>query len=311
MNTIKNKQKALQRTSWISVWGNLFLSALKIVVGLLAGSLSTLSDGMDSATDVLTSVIILITSFLVSHPPNSKYVYGREKAENMASTILSFVILFMGIQLFITAIGKLLHPRELAMPSFLALWAVIVSIVGKLLLSWYQFRQGRRLGSSMLQANAVNMRNDVILSAGVLVGLLCTHVFHLPVLDPIVAMLVSLFIVWSAIGIFRSANLVLMDGMKNTKVYHDIIRSVEKVPGAENPHRIRTGYVGNRYNIVLDIEVDGNLTLTEAHRVATEVETSIKQQIENVYDIVVHVEPKGNTNDNEQFGVNKRILTES
>jgi cation diffusion facilitator family transporter len=306
---MKDRKKILLRTSWISVLGNMFLSLLKIIVGGLSGSLAVLSDGLDSASDVVTSLIILITTPIITRPPNSKYVYGREKAENMASTILSFVIFFMGCQIFITSVGKIIHHevRELAP---IAIWATVISIIGKLLLSLYQFHQGKRVDSSMLKANAINMRNDVIISAGVLLGLGFTFVLKQPILDPIIASLIGLYIIYSAIGIFRDANLVLMDGVSDTSIYEKIIQAVEVVPGASNPHRIRSRQIGNRYTVVLDIEADGAISLTDAHHIAQEVEESIKRMVENVYDIVVHVEPEGNTHCEEKYGISKKNLGE-
>jgi len=295
-------------TSWVSVVGNALLSVLKIVVGIISGSLAVLSDGLDSASDVFTSLVILVVTPIIGRPPNSKFVYGHEKAENIASTVLAFVIFFMGGQIFITSIGKIIHPEAAELPSMIAIWVTVISIAGKLLLALYQFRQGKRVNSSMLKANAVNMRNDVIISAGVLLGLGFTFVFKLPVLDPIIALLISVYILYSAIGIFRDANLVLMDGMPDTTVYKEIISAVEKVPGAYNPHRIRSGRTGNLYNIVLDIEVDSNLLLTEAHQIAQKVEDAIKESVDNIYDIVVHVEPKGAKHCEEKFGVNKDNL---
>lgn len=303
-----DRKKILLRTSWISIIGNALLSLLKIIVGLLSGSMAVLSDGIDSASDVVTSIIILLTSTIVSRPPNSKYVYGREKAENVASTILSFVIFFMGCQILINSLEKIIYGGATELPSMLAIWVTLISIVGKLLLAWYQFHQGKRTGSSMLKANAINMRNDVIISGGVLVGLACTFLFHLPILDPIIASLIGLYIIWSAFGIFREANVVLMDGVADTSVYEKIIRAVEAVPGASNPHRIRSSQVGNRYNIVLDIEVDGNLTLKQAHQIAQEVEESIQRNVKNVYDIVVHVEPAGDKHCEEKYGINPKNL---
>jgi cation diffusion facilitator family transporter len=296
------------RTSWISVFGNAVLSLLKIVIGIFSGSLAVLSDGLDSASDVFTSLVILIATPIISRPPNSKFVYGQEKAENVASTILSFVIFFMGCQIFITSVDRIIH-REVAELSTIAIWATVISIVGKLLLALYQFRQGQRVGSSMLKANAVNMRNDVIISSGVLLGLVFTFVLKMPIIDPVIASLISVYIVYSAIGIFKDANLVLMDGVKDTSVYKKIIEAVEKVPGACNPHRIRSRHIGNMYTIVLDVEADGNLLLTEAHRIAQAVEDSIKHSVEGVYDIVVHVEPCGDTHCEEKFGVNKDNLS--
>ena len=304
-----DRKKILLRTSWISVIGNIILSLLKVIVGVVSGSMAVLSDGLDSASDVVTSIVILFTSSIISRPPNANYVYGREKAENVASTILSFVIFFMGCQIVVAAAGQIISGKAQELPSMLAIWVTVVSIVGKLLLAWYQFHQGRRAESSMLKANAINMRNDVIISGGVLVGLGCTFMLNIPILDPIIAGLIGIYIICSAVGIFRDANVVLMDGISDTSIYNKIIEAVERVPGAYNPHRIRSSQIGNMYNVVLDIEADGEQSLTEVHQIAQNVENSIKESIENIYDIVVHVEPKGNKHCAEKFGINKDILT--
>jgi cation diffusion facilitator family transporter len=305
-----DKKKILLHTSRISVIGNALLSLLKVVIGIISGSMAVLSDGLDSASDVVTSTVMLFTCSIISRPPNSRYVYGREKAENVASTILSFVIFFVGCQIIVTSTEQIVWQKAKELPSMPAIWVTIVSIAGKLLLSWYQFHQGKRVGSPMLKANAVNMRNDVIISVGVLIGLACTFLLNIPVLDPVVAGMIGIYIVWSAIGIFRDANLVLMDGISDTSVYHRIIEAAESVPGAFNPHRIRLQQIGNMYNIVLDIEVDGGLSLTEAHQLAQDVENSISNCIENIYDIVVHVEPVGTLHRAEKYGISKDKLTE-
>ncbi|MDL2223332.1 cation diffusion facilitator family transporter [Bacteroidales bacterium OttesenSCG-928-M11] len=305
---MEKRKKILLRTSWISVIGNALLSLLKIIVGVIAGSMSVLSDGIDSASDVITSIIILLTSTIITRPPNSKYAYGRQKAENMASTILSFVIFFMGCQIFITSLDKIISKEVGEVPSMLAIWVTLFSIIGKLFLAWYQFRQGRKIDSSMLKANAINMKNDVIISGGVLIGVGCTIFLNLPIIDAILAALIGLYIVYSALSIFKEANVALMDGVSDTTIYEKIIQAVEKVPNVYNPHRIRTSQIGNMYNIVLDIEVDGNLSLNEAHEIAQNVEGSIKESIKNVYDIVVHIEPKGAKHCIEKFGINKENL---
>ena len=305
-----DRKKILLRTSWISVIGNAALSLMKVIAGFISGSMAVLSDGLDSASDVVTSVIILFTSSFISRPPNSKYVYGREKAENIASTILSFVIFFMGCQIVVAAGKQIFFEEARELPSSLAIWVTVVSIAGKLLLSWYQFHQGKRAGSSMLKANAINMRNDVIISGGVLVGLVCTFILNIPILDPIIAGLIGLYIICTAIGIFRDANVVLMDGINDTSIYNKIIEAAESVPEAFNPHRIRSSQIGNMYNIVLDIEVEGQLTITEAHRISQDVEDCIKSRVDNIYDIVVHVEPKGNKHCEEKYGISKEVLSE-
>jgi cation diffusion facilitator family transporter len=305
MQNMETREKILIRTSWAGVIGNAVLSLLKIVTGIIAGSMAVLSDGIDSATDVAISLVTLFTAIIVSRPPNSKYVYGDEKADNVATKILSFIIFFAGLQMFISTGKSLFYPETKELPSLFAIYVTGISIVGKLLLAYYQTKQGKKVNSSMLIANGKNMRNDVLISTGVLVGLFFTFVLNLPVLDTVTGLLISIYIIKSAIDIFMEANVILMDGVKDPSVYRKIFDAVDAVPGACNPHRVRSRQTGNLYMIELDIEVDGTLTLSEAHRIAQAVEQSIKNAVENVYDIFLHVEPKGEIHSKEGFGLNR------
>lgn len=303
-----SREKILIRTSWISTIGNAILSISKVIVGLWAGSLAVVGDGIDSATDVVISIVMIFTARIVGRPPSKKYVFGYEKAEGIATKILSLVIFYAGMQMLFSSAGSVFSDETKELPSSIAVYVTLFSIVGKLLLALYQYKQGKRIGSSLLTANAVNMRNDVIISCGVLIGLIFTFVFQLPVLDAITGLVISAFIIKSSIGIFMDSNVELMDGVKDVNVYNQIFEAVEKVPGAGNPHRVRSRMIGNLYMITLDIEVDPQMTITQAHEVADSVENSIKASIDNVYDILVHVEPAGKCQSGEKFGVDKEMV---
>jgi cation diffusion facilitator family transporter len=303
-----SKENILIKTSWISTIGNTLLSVSKIIIGLLSGSLAVLSDGIDSATDVVISVVMVFTARIMNRPPSWKYVYGYEKAESIATKILSFVIFYAGIQMLISSVHKIFSSALRELPDTSAIYVTVFSIFGKLGLAFYQYRQGRKINSSMLIANARNMRNDVIISISVLLGLLFTFVLRLPVLDSVTGLIVSLFIIRSSVCIFMESNVELMDGVKDISVYNKIFEAVDKVPGATNPHRVRSRLIGNLYMIHLDVEADGNISLNEAHSIADAVEKNIKDSVENVYDIVVHIEPSGKHHPMEKFGINKDMM---
>ena len=282
-----SREKILIKTSWISTIGNAVLSASKIVIGLWAGSLAVLGDGIDSATDVVISIVMIFTARVISRPPSKKYVFGYEKAEG---------------------IGSIFSNETKEIPSPIAIYVTLFSIAGKLLLASYQYKQGKKINSSLLTANAVNMRNDVVISFGVLLGLIFTFIFKLPILDSITGLIISLFIIKSSVNIFIDSNVELMDGVKDVNVYNKIFKAVEQVPGAGNPHRVRSRMIGNLYLITLDIEVDPQITITQAHEIADSVEKSIKGSIDNVYDILVHVEPAGKCQTDERFGIDKGMV---
>lgn len=303
-----SREKILIRTSWISTIGNAVLSVSKIIVGLLAGSLAVLGDGIDSATDVIISVVMIFTARIMSRPPSKKYVFGYEKAESIATKILSLVIFYAGMQMLLSSVESIFSDEAKEIPSAIAIYVTVFSIVGKFLLALYQYKQGKKISSSMLTANAVNMRNDVVISSGVLLGLIFTFIFKLPILDSITGLIISLFIIKSSVGIFMDSNVELMDGVKDVNIYNKIFEAVEKVSGAGNPHRVRSRMIGNLYNITLDIEVDPQMTLMQAHEIADAVEKSIENSIDNVYDILVHVEPAGKCQTDEKFGIDKGMV---
>lgn len=303
-----SRQKTLSTASIVSAIGNAILAISKIVIGLLAGSLSVLGDGIDSATDVLISLVMIATSRIINRPPDKKYVFGYEKAESIATKLLSFVIFYAGLQMLISSITNVFSPEERELPEVWAIYVTLFSILGKLALAWYQYRKGKQINSSLLKANAINMRNDVIISVGVLLGLAFTFIFNLPILDVITGLLISLYIIKSAIDIFMESNVELMDGVKDENVYKKIFEAVDKVYGASNAHRVRSRQIGGMYMINLDIEADGNITLNEAHNIAEAIEKNIRETIENVYDIVIHVEPKGHCMKNEKFGLDRKQL---
>lgn len=301
------KDRVLIRTSWISTIGNTLLSAAKIIVGILSGSLAVVSDGIDSATDVVISIVMIFTARIVSKPPSPQYAYGYEKAEGIATKVLSLVIFYAGVQMLVSAVESLFSGETKELPGVIAVYVTVFSIIGKLGLSVYQYQQGKRVGSSLLIANAKNMQNDVIISVGVLAGLFFTFILKMPILDAVTGLIISLFIIKTSIGIFMDSNVDLMDGVKDVSVYNKIFEAVEKIPGASDPHRVRSRQIGNMYMIALDIEADGDISLNEAHNIAEAVEKSIKENIENVYDIIVHVEPKGTHRSGEKYGVNEKL----
>ncbi len=246
--------------------------------------------------------MMIVAARVMGRRPNKKYVYGYAKAESIATKILSMLIFFAGAEMLISAVEHLFSHEERVMPGAVAIYVTVFSIVCKLLLSLYQTRVGKRTGSSMLVANGVNMRNDMIISLSVLAGLFFSFILDMPVLDSVTALLVSLFIIRSAIRIFMDSNVELMDGVKDVSVYQKIFDAISKVDGISNPHRVRSRSIGGKYMITLDVEADGDMTLNQAHALSNQIERNIRESIPEVYDIVVHIEPFG-THPEDVFGV--------
>ncbi|HOT61507.1 MAG TPA: cation diffusion facilitator family transporter [Treponemataceae bacterium] len=290
----------------IALVGNAALAVSKLAVGAIGGSLAVLGDGIDSSTDVAIAAMTLAVAFVIDRPGDKGHPWGHHKAETVATIALAFVVMLAGFQLAASAVHRLLSPEGASLPGAEALVVTVASIAGKLLLALSQRVIGKRAGSAMILANAKNMTNDVVISASVLAGLAASIAFKLPFLDPAIALAVGAWVMKSAVGIFMDLNAELMDGNANDDLYKSLFDAVRSVPGAGNPHRARIRKMASVLDIDLDIEVDGKLSVREAHEIAGEVERAIRRSINDVYDIMVHVEPAGRGEHGEQYGLTAR-----
>jgi cation diffusion facilitator family transporter len=299
---MEERSSLLRKASILALVGNALLAVAKLIVGFLSGSLAVVGDGIDSSTDVVIAIVALFTARIVDKPGDREHPYGHSRAETVATTVLAFIVFFAGSQLLVRTAGALIANEAAELPSTIAIFVTLVSIVGKLLLSWSQFHYGRKAGSSMLIANGKNMRGDVVISVSVLVGLGFTFILRLPIVDRVTALLVSLWIIKVAAGIFREANMELMDGSDDQGSYGEVFAAVSSVPGAGNPHRTRVRRLGSLLVVDLDIEVEPTLSIASAHDIAVAVERAIKTALPEVYDVIVHIEPRGNA-EVERFGL--------
>jgi cation diffusion facilitator family transporter len=304
-----DRSSIIRTASLTALIGNLILASAKIAAGIAADSLAVLGDGIDSSMDVLISVMTLVVSSVIAMPADKNHPWGHGRAETVATAILSLILFFAGAQLILSSALRLFDAlflrtgsAEPEVPGPAALVVTVVSIAGKVLLAWSQYLFGKKAGSAMLKANAKNMAGDVITSAGVLAGLGCALVFKLGVIDLVTAILVGLWILKNSVGIFLSANAELMDGAAADESYRELFDAVRSVPEAGNPHRTRMRHIAGFWDIDIDIEVDPALTIAEAHAIACRVEEAVKNRIDGVFDIMVHVEPAGNIQ-NEGYGL--------
>ena len=301
------KAKIIKIASLTALFGNIILAVLKIGAGIFSGSLAVLGDGIDSSVDVAIAGMSLFVARIISRPADENHPWGHGRAETVATYLLSCMLFFAGAQLILSSGRDILFGAEKEVPSLSALIVTIISIAGKLLLAWSQFMFGKKADSPMLKANAKNMSADVLLSAGVLAGLGFSMIFSYGLIDSWAALLVGFWVIKSALGIFMEANTELMDGGSHKVYYRIVFDAVNSVEEAGHPHRVRMRRVAGLWDIDIDIEVPPHKTITEAHTIAKKVECAIKERVENIYDIMVHVEPAGNLED-EGYGLCEESL---
>ncbi|MDR0386901.1 MAG: cation diffusion facilitator family transporter [Treponema sp.] len=306
------KARIIRIASVTALLGNTVLAVVKILAGFEAGSLAVVGDGIDSSVDVLIAVMSLVVARVISRPADREHPWGHGRAETVATVLLSCILFFAGAQLILDSGRNLLQGIRRGVPETPALFATLFSIAGKILLALSQYFLGKKANSAMLKANAKNMAADVVISAGVLVGLGLSMLTGAGAVDSVTAILVGLWVIKSAIGIFTEVNMELMDGSTGQDSYRAVFEAVHSVPGAGNPHRTRMRRIAGLWDIDIDIEVAPDITVWEAHIIASQVEAAIKSRVEGVYDIMVHVEPLGDSRgqNNEGYGLSEERLDE-
>jgi cation diffusion facilitator family transporter len=301
-----DRSKLFSKAAWIGVWANGALSTAKVLVGLFFNSSAVLADGVDTGTDVFTSLVTLVSGRISNRPPDETHPYGHERAEAIAAKIVSFIVFYAGVSLFFTSVKRVIFGEHPQIQGVLPLLVTVLSMIVKTWLFLYKYRVGKKLNSSALIADALNMRNDILISSTVLFGVILSKV-GLFWMDSIAALVVSIMIIRTAFNIFRETSYELMDGMHDLEIYQEIFDAVESVKGVKNPHKVRVRQVGYKYFVDIDIEVDPNLTVRMGHDIATQVKQAIIGKNDRIVDVLVHVEPAGNV-EQEPFGLDQEKL---
>ena len=288
---MENQEQTAIRVSRISMLVNLLLSLLKLAAGVLAHSGAMISDAVHSASDVFSTVIVIIGIRLSGKASDREHPYGHERMECVAAIVLAGILLGTGLWIGYGGVQKILRGGEaLAVPGRLAMAAALLSIVVKELLFRYTRRYALLAESGALMADAWHHRSDALSSVGALAGILGARM-GAPILDPLASVVICGFIVKAAWDIFRDA----VDKMVDHSCDEETELAIREMAlGCEKVERIdlmRTREFGNRLYIEMEIAVDGSLPLREAHDAAEEVHDRIERAFPKVKHIMIHVNP--------------------
>lgn len=303
---ISHRTLLIQRASLTGIVGNAILSVMKVSAGIISGSAAVIADGIDSASDIIASLISNYANSVSERPPDKKHPWGYARIETIATKVISILIFFAGLQLIISTVGRLFSNEAAELPSMLALVVTVLSIIGKATIAMYQSYIGKKADSKMVKADAAHMKNDIYLSAAVLLGLGLTYLTKLTLIDTIIGIALGVWIVWTGAKLSLASNAELMDSFEEQdEMYAKLFSIVKHIPAISNPHRARIRKINFRYDINLDIEIDANLTILQGHEIVKELELEIKKEFINVFDVVIHMEPKGNIEE-KQFGLSPK-----
>ena len=277
--------------SEVSILVNALLSAGKLAAGLLAHSGAMISDAIHSASDVFSTVIVIIGLRLAGRESDREHPYGHERMECVAAIVLAMVLLATGLLIAWQGVRGLAD-RDAApvIPGALALWAAVISIAVKELLFRYTRRKARQFDSDALMADAWHNRSDALSSVGALIGIAGARM-GLPLLDPLASVVICVFIVKAAAEIFLDAVNKMVDRSCDEATEAAVADCVRAHEGVRAIDLLRTRAFGSRIYVELEIAVDGDLPLRQAHAIAERVHDDVERAFPRVKHITIHVNP--------------------
>ena len=288
----KSNTYIAMRVSIISVVVNLILSIFKLLAGFIAKSGAMVSDGIHSASDVISTFIVIIGVLMAKKKSDAKHQYGHERMECVAAIILAVILAMTGLG--IGAGGMKIisagNYDELAIPGMLALAAALVSVLVKEWMFWYTRAAARKINSGALMADAWHHRSDSLSSIGALIGIAGARM-GFPILDSVASLVICIFIEKAAVDVFRDA----IDKMIDKSCTDEQIEAMRKViagqNGVERIDYIKTRLFGSRVYVDVEISTDGSQTLYAAHSIAQHVHDAMEENFTEIKHCMVHVNP--------------------
>jgi cation diffusion facilitator family transporter len=281
--------RAVRRVLWITMGLNLIATAAKLIVGYRTGSLSLIADGFDSVFDSASNVVGLVGIHFAARPADEAHPYGHRKAETMTALIISALLFLTTWELIQSAVERLRDPSLIrADVNAWSFGALLLSIVVHLTVVWYELREGRRLHSDVLVADALHTRADIFVSLSVVAGLTAVRL-GVPLVDPILALIIALVIAKIGIDIIRESTPTLMD--KAPIAQASIEQVARSVPGVLACHQARSWGHETAVYLDLHIQVEPETSVARAHSIAHEVKRQLQEQFPNVEDATIHIEP--------------------
>lgn len=280
------------RVSFITIVGNVLLSIIKLLAGIIAHSNAMISDAIHSASDVFSTIIVIIGIKLSARKPDKEHPYGHERMECVAAIVLSIVLFITGLGIGSTAVKNITSGsyNTLQIPGILALAAAILSIVCKEGMYWYTRYNAKKIDSSALMADAWHHRSDAFSSIGALVGIAGARL-GFPVMDSVASLVIFVFIIKAAYDIFKDAIDKMVDHSCDDKTEREIRDCVMGNKDVLGIDLLQTRIFGNKIYVDVEIRANASYTLKEAHEIAESVHNDIEKNFPKVKHIMVHVNP--------------------
>ena len=289
---MKRKHNLAYRVSVVSIAVNLVLSGFKLFAGIVASSGAMISDAVHSASDVLSTIIVIVGVALSRKKSDADHQYGHERMECVASLFLAVVLALTGVGIGVDGIKKIsgAAAEAIAAPGALALFAAVVSIVVKEWMYWYTRAAAKKINSGALMADAWHHRSDAFSSVGALAGILGARLGY-PVLDAVASVVICLFIEKAAFDISRDAMDKMVDKSCPDELAEQMRDVVQRQEGVIAVDDMKTRLFGDKIYVDVEFSADGRKSLEESHDIAERVHAAIEREFPAVKHCMVHVNP--------------------
>jgi cation diffusion facilitator family transporter len=291
-----HRHQQATRVTWLGFAANVGLTLLKFAAGILGRSSAMIADAVHSVSDFATDLVVVGSLSVASRPSDKNHKYGHGKVETLAAAFIGGVLFLVGAGIFWSGLNNIiLHYKvePLESPGMIAFWAALVSILVKEFLYRYTLVVGRKINSQVVMANAWHHRSDAYSSLATVLGI-GGAIFlgqNWVILDPLAAMLVSLFIFKVAFAITRESLLELIETSLPLDQEQQILKIAGSVDGVHNPHDLKTRKIGNNIAIDLHINVNRTLNVEQAHDITVELEKKLRKVYGDETFISIHTEP--------------------
>lgn len=281
--------KVAKQASVLGILGNLFLFIIKMIVALLSSSQAMIADAMNSASDILSSIMTYIGNKVASVEADEDHNLGHGKAEYIYSMLISITMIILGGKILIDSFLSLIRPSQLNFSVWLIV-VCLVTIVVKFCLYLYTNKLGKEYNNLLLEANSKDHRNDCVITLFNLLSALF-YLWGIKFFDGVVGIGISLWIVYTGFSIFKSSYDVLMDKTFSFETKDKVMKIIEKYGEIKKINHFNATPVGYLYQVSFSIFVDGNMSTFESHKIANDLEREIEKKVPEIYLTVIHVNP--------------------
>ena len=288
-HTPAQRAAAGNRSTWVSVSVNVFLTVTQVTVGILSKSQGLVADGIHSLSDLVADFVVLFAGHHAKKDADEDHPYGHQRFETAASLVLGGLLLAVGIGMLWSAFRKLESPEAVAQVHVVALWVACGALLAKELLFRYMLSIAKRVKSSMLVANAWHARSDAASSFVVSLGII-GNLAGYPILDPIAALIVGFMVSRMGWSFGWDALHDLMDRSVDEQEVAAIRQTLGETPGVQSVHDVRTRKMGDMIVVDAHIEVDASISVEAGHDIAVEARQRVLQR-HRVLNLMTHVDP--------------------